>query len=537
MKVGQIFPRSQAALLFLVVLLVASSVAQSPCAKCHADIVRSYSTTAMANASGPASLNPLTGAFHHEPSDVNYKIELRDGHLFLTYARTNDVHGQRELLYYIGQGRRGRTYLFADDGFLFESPVNWYADEKKWDVAPGYTASREIPMNLPALPSCLECHTSNFRPPIAGTENRYTLPVFTATGITCERCHGPSDAHANGKGAILNPAKLPADRRDQICMQCHLEGDAAIERPGKHLYDFRPGDDLSQFVRYYVMADEHGSSLRAASQFEALAQSTCKKKSGDKLWCGTCHDPHRTIAPEERVSFYRSKCLSCHSAEFSAKHHTENPDCTACHMPASQSKDVAHTEVTDHRILRRPAAPPAPPTSLPKLVPFPYSAEADNDARDKGLAWQAIVNSGMTDAQPEAERWLRKASEYDKNDPAVLSALAFLSQKRGDTETARALYTSALSLNPSELDAENNLAILEARAGHTRRAVELWEDAFRRAPGHSGIGMNLALAFCSTGQYDAARQFTTRVLEFNPDLPAARHLLSGLNASPPKCAP
>ena len=72
-------------------------------------------------------------------------------------------------------------------------------------------------------------------------------------------------------GAIVNPAKLDAARRDAVCMQCHLEGKAAIERPGRHIYDFQPGEQLSDYIRYFVFADQQGSGLGAVSQFEALA--------------------------------------------------------------------------------------------------------------------------------------------------------------------------------------------------------------------------------------------------------------------------
>ena len=176
-------------------------------------------------------------------------------------------------------------------------------------------------------------------------------------GVACERCHGSGGAHVNG-GAIVNPAKLRPARRDDICMQCHLEGKAAIERPGRHAYEFQPGDALSDYVRYFVLVDAKGSGLGAVSQVEALAQSQCKKKSGDAMSCTSCHDPHRSLSAEERVAFYRGKCLACHGAAFGAKHHPDHPDCTACHMPASPSTDVAHTEVTDHRIPRRPQISP-----------------------------------------------------------------------------------------------------------------------------------------------------------------------------------
>ena len=38
-------------------------------------------------------------------------------------------------------------------------------------------------------------------------------------------------------------------------------------------------------------------------------------------------------------------------------------------------------------------------------------------------------------------------------------------------------------------------------------------------------------------QMQQARTFTLRVLEFNPDLDAAKKLLNGLNATPPRCGP
>jgi hypothetical protein len=104
------------------------------CAKCHASIYESYKRTAMANASGPATENLIVGELHHQPSGVNYRIYSEDGKVWLSFERPGDpsVSGTRQLLYYIGQGRRGRTYLFSVDAFVFESPVNWYADRHMW---------------------------------------------------------------------------------------------------------------------------------------------------------------------------------------------------------------------------------------------------------------------------------------------------------------------------------------------------------------------------------------------------------------------
>ena len=40
------------------------------------------------------------------------------------------------------------------------------------------------------------------------------------------------------------------------------------------------------------------------------------------------------------------------------------------------------------------------------------------------------------------------------------------------------------------------------------------------------------MAFCDARQFDEARTTTLRVLEFNPDLPAAKKALQALNRTP-----
>jgi hypothetical protein len=100
------------------------------CAGCHSGIVNSYEKTAMAHASGSAAEGPITGSFVHAQSGVSYRVYQEKGKLWLDFNRSSDpkLEGRKELLYYIGSGRlKGRTYLFLQDGFLFESPINWYA--------------------------------------------------------------------------------------------------------------------------------------------------------------------------------------------------------------------------------------------------------------------------------------------------------------------------------------------------------------------------------------------------------------------------
>jgi predicted CXXCH cytochrome family protein len=509
------------------------------CAKCHVEIYNSYSSTAMAQASGPAMQGLLTGDFVHAPSRVHYRVYAEDGKAWMSFDRPGDnqIQGKKELLYFIGTGHRGRTYLFSQDGFVFEAPINWYGQQHLWDMAPAYQKAREVPMNLPAVSSCLACHTSNSQPPMPGTENRYEQPLFAHAGVTCERCHGDGAAHVeSGGGSIVNPAKLSADRRDAICMGCHFEGRVAIQQPGRSLADFQAGDKLSDFVHYFLLTGNTDDRIGALSQTEALSQSVCKRRSGDKMACISCHDPHFTPPKEQAAAYYRAKCLTCHGEKFGAKHKSKEPDCRVCHMPASSTSDIAHTQATDHRILRQQqtAAPNAQPQTEQRLLPFPADSGAPT-ARDLGLAWESLAQQGVKTADAQADEWLRKAVVEAPNDAGVLAALGYEEQKRGLTQQAREHYLHALEIDQLSNEAALNLGVIEAQAGNADRAIKLWQGPFERIPGRSEVGMNLALLYCSTGKIEKARATIVQVLKFNPDLTQARNLQRQLNADPATC--
>jgi hypothetical protein len=59
--------------------------------------------------------------------------------------------------------------------------------------------------------------------------------------------------------------------------------------------------------------------------------------------------------------------------------------------------------------------------------------------------------------------------------------------------------------------------------------------SFDRSGDPCVMGVNLARVFCSGGQFEKARTYTLRVLEFNPDLPEAKTLMRQLSAEHPKC--
>ena len=67
-------------------------------------------------------------------------------------------------------------------------------------------------------------------------------------------------------------------------------------------------------MSYFVPAGATGAAVKATGYVEKLQTSRCKAVSGDRLWCGTCHNPHTVPEPRETAAYFRGKCLGCRRA-------------------------------------------------------------------------------------------------------------------------------------------------------------------------------------------------------------------------------
>jgi tetratricopeptide (TPR) repeat protein len=471
-------------------------------------------------------------AFSHSASGFRYRVSRSAGGYSMEFEKTMDgsLHGKKALTWFVGSGAVARSYLLAADGFLYEAPVAYYSGTGKWDLAPAYDRYAYPYVTRPVVPPCLNCHAS-FLSVVPGTLNRYGTPPFREGGVACERCHGPGEAHiakmrsgrATGGTAIVNPAKLAPDRRDSVCAQCHLSGEVRVMRAGASWNSYRAGDRLADSVTVFAR-EGIAPGMRVTSHFEKLAQSACQRGSGDKLWCGTCHDPHTLPGVGDRAAWFRRKCESCHAEdacqETRANRIHRQDDCTACHMPKSAVTDAEHVVYTDHSIPRRPRPASAPPTAEAALAPFGGAAASP---RDLALAY------GIAGDRRRALPLLEAAAKDSPGDSEVLLYLAEIYRDSGQPAQAIPLYRRAMQLDPAQVTASVGLGAILFERGQDGEAIGVWQDALSKNAGLVLTATNLAMAQWRSGKRQAAESTLRRVIELSPGFQPARDLLKRLH--------
>src|SRR5450432_1634457 len=214
------------------------------CAGCHAGIYASYRQTGM----GRSFYRPAPGhtvedytrnnRYFHAASDTRYEMLQRDGKYFQRrfqagYDGKETNVEEKQIDYVMGSGNHARTYLHrAANGGLVELPLAWYAEKGGyWAMNPGYDTLFNPGAGRAIGYECMFCH--NAYPNIPAGQDRFAVePVYSGElpeGIDCQRCHGATARHielartagsrpADVRRALVNPARLPAEREMEVCM-------------------------------------------------------------------------------------------------------------------------------------------------------------------------------------------------------------------------------------------------------------------------------------------------------------------------------
>ena len=324
------------------------------CAKCHAKISASQLTTPMAQASSTAANSEILRQHTQITLERGpYRYEISRTPEGTTYSVGDGKNKISEpLLWAVGLGNKGQTFLYQRGGFFYESRMSFYKSIQSLDLTAGHGS--KTPDSLEdalgrlidpdTLRRCFACHTT-----AAVTAEGFD-PSRLIPGVSCEACHGPGARHAalmdeeknaQGRLAIFDPARLSPVALVDFCGACHRTWNDVYELGAMGVANVR-------FQPY------------------RLENSRCWGDGDARLACIACHNPHQPLVHDPGA--YDEKCLACHITgsknEVSLQHPGKacpvaTKDCVTCHMQRVLVP-VMHAPFTDHRIRIVRAGQPYP---------------------------------------------------------------------------------------------------------------------------------------------------------------------------------
>lgn len=529
-------------------------VADSGCGLCHARLYESYQGVGMARSMArPRSDNRIEDfgtPYFHEPSQRYYEMAW-SGERLLFRRWQLDEDGQRihrlelPVDWIVGSGYRSRVYLYRTlSGELYQLPIAWYPQAKGWGMAPGFDRADHEGVERRVRRECLFCH--NGYPEVAeGADAAWapqTFPESLPEGTGCQRCHGPGAEHIRAvleggsqerlRGAIVNPARLPPERRDSVCFQCHMLPAVemiGVRRFARGDYSFRAGELLSDYI---VHVDVDEPDRPRSERFEInhhayrLVQSPCHQLG--KLGCTDCHDPHQPLRSDSRLAGVNGVCLRCHERHeivpLEGAAAIADDECARCHMPRRRTQDVVHVTMTDHRIGVAPAGDLLAPLEEREadIEGLAFHDPATAPSGTSGEIYRAVTVLRANGRLAPARAYLENALP-DAGLATAVPWLDLISAELQQQRFAQAEHAIGFLTEPerSEPLATGWLGIAKVGAGRTTDALADLRKAAAEAPDMPEAQFNLGLVLHQTGSHEEALELLGRALELRPNLVAA----------------
>ena len=307
------------------------------CKDCHADIYARWSKTRMAN---------VVRDPREHPDAIIPDLAKPNPLVTFSLADIAFVYGSKWKQRYFKR--------IGDDYFVL--PAQWDVTHKVWKPyfvkngtdwwAPLYPPDN---MQRPTGPLCDGCHSVNY-----DIDTRQV----TEWNVGCERCHGPGGEHVKrkGYGAIVNPARLDYVQANDVCIQCHSQGQPLVNPIKGKYYDWPVGFTVGQNKLSDVWKlEEHKLGETSFTHFADGTAHKNRMQGNDfatslmyarGVTCFSCHDVHGTEHDALLWKPAKTICLDCHGAnaqngphapsiEAHTHHKPGSPgsECVACHMP------------------------------------------------------------------------------------------------------------------------------------------------------------------------------------------------------------
>jgi hypothetical protein len=286
------------------------------CRDCHEAIYERWSETLMANILVDVDERPeiVVGDFSTPNELVTFSLDDVD----FTYG------SKWKQRYFT---RRGDDY--------FVLPAQWDVFNQVWR---NYNPMNEWwvdhypldQMERPTGPLCDGCHSTD-----------YDLETKTVSewNVGCEKCHGPGAVHAANPAFdnIVNPARLDHVRGNDVCIQCHSQGQPASNPVNEQYYDWPVGYVAGDRLADFWHLEEHRLGEETSTHWpEGSAHKNADLIKPAQSLCLTCHGPESPAGP-------RGNTLAQHTQHGEDK----GVECVDCHMPQI-ARTVADVNVRSH---------------------------------------------------------------------------------------------------------------------------------------------------------------------------------------------
>lgn len=328
----------------------ATYVGSAACGRCHAEVYQRWQKTRMANVVRDPKTHPDAIA-----------PDLSKPNPLVTFTKD-------DIAFVYGSKWKQRYFKKVGDDY-FPLPAQWDITHQQWSryfVAPGtdWWASLYPPDNMqrPTGPTCDGCHSVNY--------NIQTKTV-TEWNVGCEKCHGPGSEHVRtrNRADIVNPARLDTVRGNNVCIQCHSQGQPLTNPINGRNYDWPVGFQVGLKLSDFWKLEEHtlgettfthfadGTAHKNRMQGNDFVNSVMYTKG---ITCFTCHDVHGTANNADLLKPANVMCLTCHgpkspngphtaTIEDHTHHRAGSPgdECVGCHMPKIET-EMGDVKVRSH---------------------------------------------------------------------------------------------------------------------------------------------------------------------------------------------
>jgi predicted CXXCH cytochrome family protein len=317
-------------------LSAAHYVGSKACAQCHQDIYQRWATTRMANVIRDPREHPDAIA-----------PDLTQPNPLVTFSK-------HDIAFVYGSRWKQRYFKKVGDDY-FPLGAQWDFTHKTW--APYFVkngtdwwATLYPPDNnqRPTGPLCDGCHSVGYD---------IATKKVAEWNVGCERCHGAGSEHVAkpARTNIINPEKLDYVHANDVCIQCHSQGQPRTNPIDGRYFDWPVGYDVGKNLSDFWKLEEYKPGTQSFTHFADGTAHKNRMQGNDYVQslmytrgvtCFSCHDVHGTNNPGSLWKPTNQICLECHNAngaygpraatlEQHTHHKTGTPgsECVDCHMP------------------------------------------------------------------------------------------------------------------------------------------------------------------------------------------------------------